>query len=231
MLIEQPRKVAMPPEACSLMPPVQVRTPPAGLVPIARVTIVVLSPLTRLLLTSATATRGCWLQVVPAAPPPGWVRNTRWVAPEPTVKAVLVIDTPKAVDASSRYPDPTRLIAQPLNAALPAKFVLTVLPPVQLRTAPGVPVPAAIDSVMAAAGTGPPAKVRRTTGCGLSAEPAATALPGWVVNVSSVIAALVPAIGTSEAIRAMLTASTDRNRPLGEPCTGTIRRPPRRAVP
>src|SRR3990172_3034652 len=118
--MEQPVKVAMPAATGSVVPLVQERLPAAGLVPIARVMTVVLSVVTTLLLMSRTATRGCWAQTAPAGRPPGWVMNARWLATIPvTVKAVLMTDAPNGVVATSWYPAPGRLIAQPAKTALP----------------------------------------------------------------------------------------------------------------
>ncbi len=65
MSIERPENVAMPPTTATAEPPVSV--PPPGFVPMARLTVVVWSPVSTLPLASSTATVTGGVMAEPAA--------------------------------------------------------------------------------------------------------------------------------------------------------------------
>src|SRR5487761_2652126 len=86
-----------------LVPFVQVRVPPAGLVAMDRYTYVELS-LTTWFSELSTSTMGCWVQTAPGAPPPGWTPKTRWIAPvllnvATPLTALAVVTPPRVPEA------------------------------------------------------------------------------------------------------------------------------------
>ena len=120
-LIEQPKKLATPFTTTRLLPLVQVSVPPAGLVPMLSVTTVALSIVTIWFTEFWTETLGCWLQIAPAGPPPGWTWNARWLTVVPTMNAALVAGVRNGLLLATRVYAlaEAKLIEQPKNVAMP----------------------------------------------------------------------------------------------------------------
>lgn len=86
MLMERPAKVATPADTVTAEPPVSVPAP--GLFPMARVTVVVLLPVSTLPLASSTATVTAGEMAEPACALLGpWMNTRLFAAPGVTVKA------------------------------------------------------------------------------------------------------------------------------------------------
>src|SRR5260221_10540302 len=144
----QPLKVATPATAAFERPPVQVRMPPPGFVPMARVTVAVepMPLVTVLPPASWMATIGCGTRASPAVDVPGCVVKPSFAAgPAVIVSMTLVADVRPVAVATSWYGFAGDVglalsILQPANAARPFATVL-MSPLVQLRTAPTAPVP------------------------------------------------------------------------------------------
>src|SRR5947209_8168167 len=102
----QPVKAANPATATLVVPPEQVRVPPAGLLPIDRVTVaVLLAPVVIVLPPrSWTATTGCAVNACETTAPAGWVTKPSLLgAPIATVKPLLVADVRLVAVAMSVY--------------------------------------------------------------------------------------------------------------------------------
>src|SRR5215469_8985637 len=99
--MERPEKVATPATTVTAAPPVRVPLP--GLAPRARLTVVVLSPVSTLLLASSTATVTAGAMTAPARALVGWVTTASWVgAPTLMLKADEVAEVKEGVLEATR---------------------------------------------------------------------------------------------------------------------------------
>lgn len=174
----QPEKVATPEDAALVVPPVHDSVAPGVPVPgvIERVTGRALE-VTVWPNMSVTETDGWTTKAVfEPADALGWVATVRPAGGAGLIaNVVLVAAGSPAVVATSLKPVPALLTEQPAKVATPATAA-TVVPPVQARTAPAVPVPDRIASVtvaVLAVTVLPTESSTVTTGCVSKGTPAA----------------------------------------------------------
>src|SRR5215472_12393631 len=182
--MDRPEKVATPEATVTAEPPL--RVPPAGLVPMARLTVVALSAVSMLPLASSTATVTAGVMVAPAAVFDGpWTKASLAGGPVPVmVKAAEVAAVYDGeLAAVSVYPVPALLMDRPEKVATPEATVTAATP---LSVPPAGLVPMARLTVVALSEVSmlPLASSTATFTAGVMVAPAAVLAGPWT-NASS----------------------------------------------